>query len=141
MTETWRELSAEVEIKVPFHDVDMADMAWHGHYVKYFEVARCALLDKITYNYLDMSKSGYYWPVIDLQIRYVKPSRFGQTIVVKAWFIEWEHRLKIKYLIVDKQSGARLTKGSTTQVAVTMSDGEMLLASPQVLADRLGIQS
>lgn len=141
MSEHWRELTAKVDVVVPFHDVDMADMAWHGHYVKYFEIARCALLDKIEYNYLQMSESGFYWPVIDLQVRYVKPSRFGQTIVVKAWFAEWEHRLKIKYLIVDKQSNNRLTKGSTTQVAVNMSDGEMLLASPQVLAERLGISA
>lgn len=141
MSEQWKELTASVDIVVPFHDVDMANMAWHGHYVKYFEVARCALLDKIDYNYLQMSESGFYWPVIDLQVRYVKPSRFGQTISVSASFVEWEHRLKIKYLIVDKKGGGRLTKGSTTQVAVNMSDGEMLLASPQVLADRLGIQA
>lgn len=37
--------TAEVEMTVPFHDVDMMEVAWHGHYVKYFELARCALLD------------------------------------------------------------------------------------------------
>ncbi len=34
-------------------------------------------------------------------------------------FKEWENRLKIDYLIFDAESGKRLTKGYTTQVAVT----------------------
>ena len=28
--------SASVELEVPFHDVDMMEVAWHGHYVRYF---------------------------------------------------------------------------------------------------------
>ena len=39
-------LQHSVEIEIPFHDVDMMEVAWHGHYVKYFEIARCALLDQ-----------------------------------------------------------------------------------------------
>ena len=38
------DLQASVELEVPFHDVDVMHVAWHGHYVKYFELARCALL-------------------------------------------------------------------------------------------------
>ena len=40
-------IQVETIIEVPFHDVDVMRVAWHGHYVKYFEIARCALLDKI----------------------------------------------------------------------------------------------
>ncbi|MGS0467376.1 hypothetical protein ACU8V3_09605 [Cobetia marina] len=36
--------SATVEMEVPFHDVDMMEVAWHGHYVRYLEIARCKLL-------------------------------------------------------------------------------------------------
>ena len=38
------------EIEVPFFDVDVMQIVWHGHYVKYLEVARCAFLDAIGYN-------------------------------------------------------------------------------------------
>ena len=34
----------EVELEVPFHDVDMLQLVWHGHYYKYFELARTQLL-------------------------------------------------------------------------------------------------
>lgn len=130
---------AEVEITIPFHDVDMMEVAWHGHYVKYFELARCALLDRIDYNYLQMKASGYAWPVIDLRIRYPQPIVFNQTAVVKARISEWEHRLKIDYEIRDKITGRRLTRGHTIQVAVDMSNREMCMESPAILLEKLGI--
>lgn len=41
---------AEVEMQVQFFDLDPMQIVWHGNYVKYLEVVRCALLDKIDYN-------------------------------------------------------------------------------------------
>lgn len=131
--------TAEVEIVVPFHDVDSAEVAWHGHYVKYLEIARCALLQTFNYDYPQMRESGYFWPIIDLQLRYVRPAVFGQRIIVRATLVEWEHRLKIDYLIRDSASGQRLTRGSSAQVAVDMRNREMCLASPDILFERLGL--
>ena len=130
--------SAEVEIEVPFHDVDMVGIFWHGHYAKYFEIARCALLDSFNYGYMQMLASGYGWPVIDLRLRYVKPAQFGQKLRVRATLLEWENRLRIEYLVHDAASGERLTKGETVQVAVHAATREMCLVSPDVLFERLG---
>jgi acyl-CoA thioester hydrolase len=128
-----------VDLLIPFHDVDMMEVVWHGHYAKYFEIARCALLDTIGYNYPQMRDSGFAWPIIDLRIRYVKPATFGQLITVTAGIAEWENRLKIDYLISGKQSGIRLAKGYTIQVAVDMKTQTMLFESPGVLLAKLGI--
>ena len=130
---------ATVVIEVPFHDVDVMRVAWHGHYVKYLEVARCALLDQIEYNYPQMEESGYAWPVIDLRIRYAQPLKFQQKVLVTATVAEWENRLKINYVISDFESGRRLTKGSTTQVAVEIKSGEMLFESPKIMFTKLGL--
>jgi acyl-CoA thioester hydrolase len=62
-------IGAEVEIRVPFFDVDSIHVVWHGHYVKYLEQARCELLDLLGHNYDAMRASGYAWPVIDLHLR------------------------------------------------------------------------
>ena len=128
-------LQASVDIRVPFFDVDSMEVVWHGHYVKCFEEARCALLDKLGHNYRQMRESGYAWPVIDLQVRYIRGAQFGQRIRVQADLVEWENRLKIHYLISDSETGARMTRGSTVQVAVDIARREMLLASPQVFVD------
>lgn len=128
-------LQAEVEVLVPFFDVDSMDVVWHGHYIKYFEVARCALLERIGHNYTQMRDAGYAWPVIDVQLRYMRGARFNQRILVRADLIEWENRLKINYLITDVESGERMTRGSSVQVAVEMASREMQLASPKVFVE------
>jgi len=130
-------ISIETTLEIPFHDVDLMGVSWHGHYVKYLEIARCELLDSIDYNYMQMQESGYAWPVIDMRLRYAKPTRFQQKIKITATIVEWEHRLKINYVIRDLDSGERLTKAYTVQVAVDISNGEMLFASPSELVNRV----
>jgi len=130
---------AEVQVTIPFHDVDMIGVAWHGHYAKYFEIARCALLDRFDYGYDAMRESGFMWPVIDMHIRYIKPTRFGQRVIVTATLREWENRMLIDYLVTDAQAGHRLTKGTTSQVAVDIASGEMCFVSPPILFERLGV--
>jgi acyl-CoA thioester hydrolase len=125
----------DTEVQVPFFDIDTMHVVWHGHYVKYLEVARCALLDKLGHNYTHMLESGYAWPVIDLQLRYVRGAVFGQRINVRASLVEWENRLKIDYLITDIETGERLTRASTVQVAVDVNSREMQLASPRVFVE------
>jgi len=130
---------ASVDLEIPFHDVDMMEVVWHGHYAKYFEIARCALLETIDYNYPQMRDSGYAWPVIDLRVRYIKPAVFGQKITVNAAIVEWENRLKIDYQITDKPTGVRLVKGHSIQVAVDMETMTMCFESPRILFDKLGV--
>ena len=132
-------IEAEVVIEIPFHDVDIGGVAWHGHYVKYLEIARCELLDKFDYNYPQMKASGYAWPVIDLRIRYPRPLYFQQKVRVKARLDEWENRLKISYLIEDLGTGQRLTKACTVQVAIDLKTTEIQYVSPDILYQKLGI--
>ena len=130
---------AEIETQVQFFDLDPMEVVWHGHYVKYLEIARCALLDRIGYNYQQMKASGYAWPVIDMHIRYASPATFGQRLKLRAEIVEWESRLKIQYLITDTMTGRRLSRASTTQVAVDGTSGEMCFVSPPVLFEKLGV--
>lgn len=130
-------ISAEVEITAQFYDLDPMQVVWHGNYAKFLEQARCALLDKIGYNYPEMDKSGYLWPVVDMQIKYVRPVRYAQVIRVEATLLEYENRLKIGYRCRDKITGEVLTKAHTVQVAVTAASGELCLESPPVLIEKI----
>ncbi|WP_146909571.1 acyl-CoA thioesterase [Arenimonas daejeonensis] len=133
------DLSAEIELTPAFHDLDPMDVVWHGHYMKYLELARCALLQRYDYDYPQMRDSGYAWPIVDLRVKYVRSARFGQRLKVRAQIVEWENRLKIDYLVSDAATGEVLTRAHSIQVAVDMATGEMCYASPTVLRQRLGL--
>jgi acyl-CoA thioester hydrolase len=135
------DLVAEIELTPAFHDIDPMEVVWHGHYMKYLELARCALLQRFDYDYPQMRESGYAWPIVDLRAKYVRSARFGQRLRVRAEIVEWENRLKIDYRVSDAATGEVLTRAHSIQVAVDMRTGEMCFVSPPVLLERLGVVS
>jgi len=130
-------LSASAEIVVPFHDLDPVDIVWHGNYVKYLEVARDELMNRIGYSYAEMRASGFTWPVVEMKLRYLQAARLRQKLRVRASISEYEQRLKIVYEISDAASGRRLTRAHTVQVAVRAETGEMLFQTPPVLREKI----
>lgn len=135
------DLSCEISLEPAFHDCDPMNVVWHGHYFKYLEIARCALLRRFDYDYPQMQASGWLWPVVDARIKYVRPLHYGQALRVRARVVEWENRLRIDYEILDGSSGERLTRAHTIQVAVDATTGELQYVCPPVLWQRLGVEA
>jgi acyl-CoA thioester hydrolase len=132
-------LTHEIEITPAFYDIDVMEIVYHGHYVRFLELARSALLAKFDYDYPRMRESGYGWPVVDMRLKYVRPATFGQVLKVRATITEWENRLRIDYLIIDSATGQKVNSAHTIQVAVDMQTRAMCFVCPPVLWERLGV--
>jgi acyl-CoA thioester hydrolase len=133
------DLSHEIELSPAFHDLDPMDIVWHGNYVKYLEIARCALLQRFGYDVPQMRESGYAWPIVDMRLKYVRSIEYGQRVKVRAQIVEWENRLRIEYLISDALTGRKINTAWTIQVAVDMRTREMCFVCPPVLWAKLGV--
>ncbi|WP_423597222.1 acyl-CoA thioesterase [Roseateles sp. MS654] len=134
------DLSHEIELSPAFHDIDVMEIVWHGHYVKYLEIARCALLQKFDYDYPQMRASGYAWPIVDMRLKYVGTVEYGQAVRIRAEVVEWENRLKIEYQVRDATTGRVLNKAYTIQVALEIASRQMQYVCPRVLWDKLGVR-
>ena len=128
---------AEAETTIEFYDLDPMNIVWHGNYINFFEIGRCALLEKFNYDYNEMVKSGYGWPVVDMSVKYRRPLQFKDRIRIKSILTEYENCLKIKYEIINVQSGEITTRGSSTQMAFDIKSGESCFVSPAVLIERV----
>ncbi|MDH5736721.1 MAG: acyl-CoA thioesterase [Gammaproteobacteria bacterium] len=130
-------IRTSTQLEIPFHDVDSMGIVWHGHYFKYFEIARCRLLDQFEFGYRAMADSDYSWPVVDSRIKFIRPVTFEQLITVQAELKEWDLRLKIDYLITDSLNGERLTRGHTIQAAVDRKSGKLCLPLPDIIGKHI----
>jgi acyl-CoA thioester hydrolase len=130
-------VSASIDVAVAFSDVDLAQVVWHGHYARYLENARWALMERIGFGLQEMLASGYGWPIVELHVKYVKAARFGERLRVKASLAEWKNRLVINYLVMNIASGERVARAQTVQAAVDMQTGSLQFVTPAVLADRI----
>ena len=128
--------AVEVELEVPFHDVDMLHLVWHGHYYKYFEIARTALLRRHRLEGEELVETGYLFVVIESKCRYPSALRFGQRFRVGAAFADIDYRLKIDYEIWNITEDKRAAYGHTV-LATIDSEGKLLLRTPDALLSRI----
>jgi len=122
--------------KVAFFDVDSMEVMWHGNYVKYLEMARCELLDKLGYNYIAMKKDGYAFPIVKLDVKYVHPAFFNDIIKVTTTLSECETFLKFHYLI-ENEKGEKLSEANTSQAVIDMKSLQTCFEMPEALKNAL----
>jgi len=126
-----------IEVVVPFHDVDLMAVVWHGHYLKYLETARWKLMDGLHYGFEVMRDSGFLWPIIETHVRHVRAAAFGERLAVTASLVEWQSRLAINYLVAHAGDGGRIARARTVQVAVRRTTGELQFVCPAELVHRV----
>ena len=130
-------VQASAEATPQFYDLDPMNIVWHGHYPRFLELGRVAVMDKIGYGYGEMMESGYAWPIIDMRMRYARPMRLAVPVTITAGIIEWENILRIVYSIRERDSKERVMRASTSQVALTITTSEMQWVAPPVLREKL----
>lgn len=130
-------ISFETKIRAEFFDVDSMNVVYHGNYVKFLEVARCNLLDKIGYGYNEMLATHFMFPITTLNVKYIRSLQFEEEAIVKTTLVEWENRIRIKYEIRSLKTGLVVTKAETTQMAVKMPEGETLFVCPKVFTEKV----
>ncbi len=129
-------MTVTVPYEIPFHDVDSLDMVWHGHYYKYFELARTMLYRSLNFDIDDMKRLGFTFPVIESQCRYSEALRYGQQVDISAHFHEWEYYILIEYRINETGSGKRAAYGHTKQAVCNLA-GQLQPCVPESVADMI----
>ncbi len=128
--------AVSIELEIPFHDVDLLQVVWHGHYHKYLELARTALLRARGLDAADLVALGYRFYVVESHVRHVFPMRYAERLRVTAWLCEVENRIGIAYELTNLTHGRRCAWASTVLVT-TNADGVLCLETPPSLLDRL----
>ena len=127
----------DAETTIEFFDLDPMRVVWHGNYLNYFEIGRRLLLEKIGYNYNDMEKSGFTFPVVEITAKYLSPLRFMDRARIRAILIEYENCLRIKYEIRNIDTGVLVTRGLSTQMAYDIKAGESCFVCPEAFVKKV----
>lgn len=126
-----------LEFDIPFYDVDSMRVVWHGNYVKYMENGRCSFLSKRRLPYDHMEDSGYLFPVVSIQIKYIRPCKFGQRVRLITELEPNDNILIFKYTLLDSNTGQKLMKAETKQMAIDKDTGEASFVLPDSMLRNL----
>ncbi len=128
--------AAAIEGEVPFHDVDPLHIVWHGHYFKYFELARTALFRRHRIDGPDLLQLGYRFVIAHSECRHVSALRYGDRYRVSAWFLDTAQRVHVAYEVWNVTEGRRAAR-ARTELVTTDANGELLLATPEHIRQRI----
>jgi len=130
-------LKAQVEIKVPFHDIDILNVVWHGHYAKYFEIARTALMQSLDLDWPMLKNLGIAMPVIELHVTYRMPLLYDAIILAEAVIHETDlAELRVEYTLRESMRGSVLATGWTRQVYFSVDERQTLFSVPESIEQR-----
>ena len=102
------------ERKINYYETDKMGIVHHSNYIRFFEEARCDLLDVYGLPYDLMEERGIMSPVLGVSCKYKQHVTYGDTIEIKAWFKEFGGvRFTLGYEIYNKETGALCVSGES----------------------------
>lgn len=124
---------ATVRFEVPFHDVDALRIVWHGHYLKYFEIARSALFRQAGLDTADLEHRGIWFVVTESRCRHTRPLRLGDHVSVEARFLPNQPRPIVVYRVRNETRGEICARGRTDLAAVDAVTGTLIDTPSDIL--------
>jgi acyl-CoA thioester hydrolase len=124
------ELKERILIPIHFSEVDVLNMVWHGHYIRYMEDGREAFGKKYDLGYRDMYNKGFLAPIVKLETEYKRQLTYHDSAIVETTFID-DRAAKIifDYKIYKVSDESLVFTARTIQVFLS-KDGELQLTIP-----------
>lgn len=111
----------ETKIRVRYAETDQMGFVYYGNYPQYYEVARVEAMRNLGMSYQEMEEEGVMMPVIDMNIKYHKPAKYDQELILRCIIRELPvTRMKFEYEILN-MNGELLNSGDTTLVFINKS--------------------
>jgi len=103
---------SSTQIRVRYAETDQMNVVYYGNYAQYFEVGRVESIRQLGYSYKDMEASGIIMPVVELQVRYLRPATYDDLLTVTTTIRELPVNHQIEFhQEVFNENGKLLTSG------------------------------
>lgn len=77
-------LTHNLELRVRYGETDQMSYVYYGNYAQYFEMGRVEWLRNLGVSYKSMEEGGIMLPVLDLSIKYLKPAKYDEKLLLKT---------------------------------------------------------
>lgn len=122
-------------LRVRYRECDPMGIAHHSAYLVWFEMGRTELCRAAGVRYRDLEDAGRFIAVADLQVRYRRPVRYDEEIMVHTR-LETATRARLVHVYEIHRDGVILTEARST-VACVDREGR-LCPMPDLLMDAVG---
>ena len=128
---------SSTHIRVKYAETDQMGVVYHGHYAAYFEASRGEAIRSLGITYRDIENSGILMPVVELEIKYLRPAQYDDLLTVVTLLKEWptDHRIRFHHEVYN-EAGKLLTTGSVLLFFLHAID-KTKMKMPELLEEKL----
>ena len=112
-------------LRVRYCETDRMGVAHHGSYVAWFEEARTEWFRSRGRSYRQMEEEGAFLQVVDMKIRYLKPTTYDDELLI---FLRVKERKKVAITMeyeVRRADNQDLVATGETRLASVDGDGKL----------------
>lgn len=121
------------EQKVYYSDTDAYGVVWHGSYLRWLEMGRIELCEKMGRNLLELQAQNIALPVVNINVRYKSSAKLNDEMIIET-SIQKFNALSVTFdqKITDKNTGKTFIEAVVDVVAID-NDGKLYRRMPEVL--------
>jgi acyl-CoA thioester hydrolase len=75
-------ITSRASVSVRYAETDMMGVVYHGSYLPWLEIGRTHLLKDHGLPYRELEAQGFFLPVLEVGLRYLRPAKYDDTVVV-----------------------------------------------------------
>ena len=112
---------------VHYYETDKMGITHHSNYIRWMEEARVAFLDEIGWPYAKLEEIGLVSPVMEVNVRYIRPTVFGDKVSIAVEIKELKlSKMKVGY-VMTKADGTVVAEGESLHAFLLSSGRPALL--------------
>ncbi|WP_417429132.1 acyl-CoA thioesterase [Halpernia sp.] len=101
-------------LRVRYAETDPMKYVYYGNYATYFEAARVELFRSLGRSYEEIEKLGFWLPVSEYQIKYLKPAFYDEILEIHTFIKKIPGvRIEFEYEIYNPKK-EKITEAKTT---------------------------
>jgi len=117
----------QTELQVMFFDTDCGGVVHNLAYLRFVEVARTLLAERLGLALADMATNQRYPVVVRTEIDYRQPARLGDRLLIDGWLDRVERvRFWCGFRILRPQDNVRIADCRQTLALIQMPAGKLL---------------
>lgn len=113
--------------RVTFYETDGMQVVHHANYLRFMEEARVEYFRAGGLELNDLMEEGIVFPIVEVSVKYRKPARYDDVLVVKAYLRRLDRaRFDFDYEIINEKTGDLLITGHTVNTYTDRETGRIV---------------
>ena len=113
--------------RVTFYETDGMQVVHHANYLRFMEEARVEYFRAGGLELNDLMEEGIVFPIVEVSVKYHKPARYDDILVVKAYLRRLDRaRFDFDYEIINEKTGNLLITGHTVNTYTDRKTGRIV---------------